>query len=302
MTLSERSGIQGVMLKSFRLTVLLLLTLSPLAMSEGPVCTECHSEAVNPGLHSIWQSPHGAAMGAGNTACVKCHGDSDQHRAQPTENSPTVSFGPSSPSASEVRDGQCLSCHKGGDRIMWPGSAHQDEDVSCSNCHQIHAKRDKVLNDRHQPEVCTSCHSQIKSLLKLPSRHPIEEGKTSCSDCHNPHGSTTEASLKGHSVNGTCTGCHSEKRGPFLFEHPPVSEDCSLCHKPHGSVNASLLTNRTPFLCQQCHSAAFHPSQLNDGSGLPSGSSNQSLLGKNCLNCHGQIHGSNHPSGGRLTR
>jgi hypothetical protein len=26
------------------------------------------------------------------------------------------------------------------------------------------------------------------------------------------------------------------------------------------------------------------------------------MLGKNCLNCHSQIHGSNHPSGARLTR
>jgi hypothetical protein len=26
------------------------------------------------------------------------------------------------------------------------------------------------------------------------------------------------------------------------------------------------------------------------------------MLGKNCLNCHSQVHGSNHPSGARLTR
>jgi hypothetical protein len=32
------------------------------------------------------------------------------------------------------------------------------------------------------------------------------------------------------------------------------------------------------------------------------GSGNQNVLGKNCLNCHGQVHGSNHPSGARLTR
>ena len=274
----------------------------PQAAPKGSLCTDCHSPEVNPGLHSIWQSPHGAAMGQGNTACVKCHGDSDEHRLQPNEHSPTVSFGPSSPSPSLERDGQCLQCHKGGDRIMWSGSSHQQEDMSCSNCHQMHARRDKILDDRQQTEVCVECHRQMKSLLKLPSRHPIEEGKTSCSDCHNPHGSTTEANLRGISLNDTCTQCHSEKRGPFLFEHQPVQEDCSLCHRPHGSVNAHLLNNRTPFLCQQCHSVAFHPSQLNDGSGLVSGSRNQNMLGKSCLNCHGQVHGSNHPSSGRLTR
>jgi hypothetical protein len=26
------------------------------------------------------------------------------------------------------------------------------------------------------------------------------------------------------------------------------------------------------------------------------------LLGRNCMNCHPKIHGSNHPSGARLTR
>jgi hypothetical protein len=67
-------------------------------------------------------------------------------------------------------------------------------------------------------------------------------------------------------------------------------------------VNAALLTARTPFLCQQCHSAAFHPSLPTGGVGLPGAAPNQNLLGKNCLNCHSQVHGSNHPSGGRMTR
>jgi len=96
--------------------------------------------------------------------------------------------------------------------------------------------------------------------------------------------------------------CHADKRGPFLFEHPPATEDCSLCHLPHGSVNENLLATRTPFLCQQCHSAAFHPSQLNDGQGLPNANASPFLLGQNCMNCHPQVHGSNHPSGARLTR
>jgi hypothetical protein len=35
---------------------------------------------------------------------------------------------------------------------------------------------------------------------------------------------------------------------------------------------------------------------------LPSGSADPRLLGKQCLNCHVQVHGSNHPGGIRLTR
>lgn len=285
----------------------LLLLASPASAQdgsepEGKLCTSCHNDAVNPSLHSIRQTAHGVVLGSGNQACIQCHGDSNGHRQQPNEYAPQVSFGPTKPSSVELRNSQCLQCHKGEGRMMWQGSAHHEEDVSCNQCHSSHSSRDPVLDDREQVGICVDCHAPLKAQLKLPSRHPIDEGKTSCSDCHNPHGSTTDFSLVGTSPIATCISCHSEKRGPFLFEHPPVSEDCSLCHKPHGSVHEDLLITRGPFLCQQCHSAAFHPSQLNDGSGLPSGSANQNMLGKNCLNCHSQVHGSNHPSGGRLTR
>ncbi|MEP1595023.1 MAG: cytochrome c3 family protein, partial [Halieaceae bacterium] len=104
------------------------------------------------------------------------------------------------------------------------------------------------------------------------------------------------------SVNDNCFSCHQEKRGPFLWEHPPAAEDCSLCHRPHGSVHPRLLTARGPAQCQQCHAAAFHPSLPYGTEGLPGGSANQNVLGKNCMNCHSQVHGSNHPSGARLTR
>jgi hypothetical protein len=36
--------------------------------------------------------------------------------------------------------------------------------------------------------------------------------------------------------------------------------------------------------------------------GLPGASPNRNLLMKNCLNCHTEVHGSNHPSGVRFTR
>ncbi|NIS75324.1 MAG: cytochrome C, partial [Deltaproteobacteria bacterium] len=51
----------------------------------------------------------------------------------------------------------------------------------------------------------------------------------------------------------TCTQCHAEKGGPFIFEHAENTEDCLTCHNSHGSVNDNLLTIRVPFLCLQCH-------------------------------------------------
>ena len=43
------------------------------------------------------------------------------------------------------------------------------------------------------------------------------------------------ANLKAASVNEQCYTCHTEKRGPFLWEHAPVRESCLNCHTPHGS-------------------------------------------------------------------
>ena len=82
---------------------------------------------------------------------------------------------------------------------------------------------------------------------------PLREGKMVCSDCHNPHGSTTEALLKTDLINDTCYKCHAEKRGPFLFEHLPVRENCASCHDPHGSVNEFMLKMSRPRLCAECH-------------------------------------------------
>ncbi|MBD3649223.1 MAG: DmsE family decaheme c-type cytochrome [Pseudomonadales bacterium] len=202
----------------------------------------------------------------------------------------------------DVRTEVCMNCHEGSARMHWMDSAHDVEGLSCNDCHQIHVQRDPVLDKNRQIGVCFECHKAEQAKINLPSRHPIKEGQTVCSDCHNPHGSSTVADLNAPSLVEACVTCHKEKRGPFIFEHPPAAEDCSECHEPHGSAQPSLLVTRPPFLCQQCHLAAFHPSQLADGTGLPTGAPNRNLLGKSCLNCHSKVHGSNHPSGARLTR
>jgi len=154
-------------------------------------------------------------------------------------------------------------------------------------------------------ETCSSCHTGERIDFLKPSSHPLVDGRMRCSDCHAPHGSSTPAALNAPTLNETCYACHAELRGPFLWEHPPAREDCANCHRPHGSSHAALLTQRTPFLCQQCHLAQFHPSTALSGTGLsgstlPSGST--SLMGRDCMNCHAQVHGSNHPSGVGATR
>ncbi len=288
----------------------LLLSLSTLraladeepAEEANSTCLGCHAPSADAPVHAILQTVHGRIGEAGIGNCVACHGDSTAHRANPVEDAPDTSFGPRWPSSAEQRDDTCIACHKSGKQMLWQGSVHHDEDISCSQCHTLHTRQDAVMAELEQAGVCYQCHPRQLTEANLPSRHPIKEGRTRCSDCHNSHGSATPFALNQPTLNDTCYGCHAEKRGPYLFEHAPAAEDCSVCHRPHGSVNDDLLVARGPFLCQQCHSAAFHPSTVYSGTGLPSAQANQNMLGKNCLNCHSQVHGSNHPSGAVLTR
>jgi len=130
------------------------------------------------------------------------------------------------------------------------------------------------------------------------SHMPLREGKMTCTSCHEPHGSVTPALLRENSANDTCYRCHAEKRGPFLWVHPPVSESCQNCHDPHGSNHESMLKLAKPRLCQQCHIEAGHPTN-------PLGRNTNSLtfvLGRSCVSCHANIHGSNHPAGFVFTR
>ena len=103
-------------------------------------------------------------------------------------------------------------------------------------------------------------------------------------------------------VDELCASCHTEKRGPYLWEHAPVANACVTCHDPHGSNNQRMLVAKVPFLCQRCHVTSRHPPTVYDGFVLRSSASANRLIGSGCVVCHVQIHGSNAPSGKYLHR
>jgi DmsE family decaheme c-type cytochrome len=216
---------------------------------------------------------------------------------------PEINFSGPQVSSPEARTKVCLDCHLGGARMHWPGSPHAGSDITCADCHASHPVRDPVLSAATQAPVCFTCHAEQRAAALKPSHHPVTEGQMACADCHNPHGSPGPNLLVAASVNDTCLNCHDEKRGPMLFDHPPVQEQCTLCHTPHGSVQVALLKQRPPYLCQNCHDSTLHNSQPFSGASIPGGSApSRMMLLRACLNCHSQIHGSNHPSGIRFAR
>lgn len=281
---------------------------SPVYAEDGAsACLECHDEGHEA---AILMTPHAQSADKRTPfalhECESCHGASTEHMRKVEGSAkrplPAIVFGVGSPTPIEKQNEVCLDCHEGGVRINWTGSQHHAADTSCASCHGAHEVKDPVLVKQTQAEVCYGCHVEQRVDSHRQSVHPIKDGKVTCSDCHNPHGSAGPKLLKGVSVNDTCYSCHAEKRGPFLWEHAPVRDDCSSCHTPHGSNLPRLLKARTPFLCQECHEENFHPGTLYSGTGLAGASPNARVLGKDCLNCHPKVHGSNHPSGTRLTR
>ncbi len=54
-----------------------------------------------------------------------------------------------------------------------------------------------------------------------------------------------------------------------------------------------------PMLCQRCHIASKHPASIYDKDEITVNKSNR-MFGRSCVNCHSNVHGSNHPSGSVL--
>lgn len=199
----------------------------------------------------------------------------------------------------------CLQCHDGNQRIFWRSSTHQTNGLACTDCHNPMAKFSATGLQKANSisETCYSCHQQQRMEFRKRSHMPLPEGKMSCVDCHNPHGSPTKPLLKADTVNQLCYSCHQEKRGPFVWEHAPVRESCLNCHSPHGSNQEKLLTTPRPFLCQQCHTHTTHQNNLLTQANTASGTlPDERVTGRGCSTCHAQVHGSNHPAGARMHR
>lgn len=269
-------------------------------------CLGCHNNSAVTGIfhtkHAQPDNPRGP-FGRGGLQCEACHGPGGAHvKAGGGPLAGMVDFGAKALATAPVQNAKCLSCHLSNAAHNWATSAHAASDVACASCHTMHTAKDPVRTAAGQVEVCTSCHQAQRVDLFKPSHHPLREGKMACTSCHSPHGSTAPSQLVKNTVTETCTSCHAEYRGPFLWEHQPVAEDCANCHDPHGSAQPALLKLRPPFLCQTCHEGAGHPSIANTPQGLAGASPSAYLLAGGCINCHSQVHGSNNPSGRALMR
>jgi len=296
------------------------------AQAPGPeVCAGCHEDKVA----SYAASVHGQAghpkSPASNGGCVACHANAAEHvKAGGGRGAGgIVNPGPDNKKmTAAAKSAICLNCHETSRELgFWDSGKHKQNDVTCTNCHDPHVStmRDntKMLRNmgplisvytttERQPiyQVCVSCHKDLRAQMNKPSHHPVIEGKISCADCHNPHGTVTNAMVRAETIRDLCLTCHTDKRGPWIHEHPPVEENCMNCHVPHGSNHNRMLAMKPPQLCQECHrtgaaGATGHPAVLVDGRPIQAPASANAITARfqegGCVNCHRQIHGSNAP-------
>ncbi len=248
------------------------------------VCKGCHEDAGK----SIEASPHFRISGSKKIrgevvhGCESCHGPGAAHVEAGGDKTKIFNFKGAKP---EQITRRCLSCHEANPAQRdFMRSTHNENGVTCTSCHSVHHSALEYQLVSKQTLLCFSCHAEQRGDFQKPFHHRVDEGLVGCSDCHNPHGTLAARQLRTTADQDlVCFKCHSDKRGPFIYEHEVVKiEGCTYCHFPHGSTNPRLLTTgRVNALCLQCHT------------NLPTGPHPQNTYRQSCIICHSNIHGSN---------
>jgi len=245
-------------------------------------CEICHDTV----MASLRKSPHWTAFlkempDEDARGCESCHGPGERHAEDPTEPIP-VSFR-DEPAADRVV--RCIACHEGRNSIHFTRSIHYREGQACDDCHVSGHEEDRnpprALLREEDPRLCFECHTDLEAVMTFPFRHRTSDGVLRCSDCHNVHRESVQR-MSRWSREDSCIRCHSDNRGPFMFEHlASTVNGCSACHQPHGSTNPKLLVRAdVRYLCLECHDDTTRYHDLSDP------------RFQNCTVCHTAIHGS----------
>jgi predicted CXXCH cytochrome family protein len=276
-------------------------------------CKDCHEDQFKAFLKTSHSDLSKMGSWKGQvTGCEACHGPGKAHIE---EGDPTKIRSFKNKSPKEISE-TCLTCHAGREeRNNFRRGEHWRNDIGCTDCHSSHSN----LTTRHisqsitfvgpasaqnpksssisllkmtEPQLCISCHGEVKPDFSKPFHHKVLEGVMKCSDCHNPHGGfELKQARLATGADAACIKCHADKQGPFTYEHAPLkTEGCTACHTPHGSSNPRLLRfSAVNQLCLTCHSVAHDV-----GAVEPAGPQhNQNAQYANCTACHVKVHGSN---------
>src|SRR5579871_2280707 len=100
-------------------------------------CLGCHQQEGNNWAHTIHAkvfNPH-PRDAREEKNCEACHGPGSAHVDDPSDRTKIISFSHNSKTPIQEQNEQCLGCHKGGQRIFWHDSVHEQNKLACSDCH-----------------------------------------------------------------------------------------------------------------------------------------------------------------------
>lgn len=256
-------------------------------------CKACHSDkfdefARTPHYVTVTSTKYPAHL----KGCEMCHGPGRKH-VDAGGGAGTI-FDPRKAKATEVA-AMCAVCHTDeAGRQNFHQNQHDIASVSCNDCHSPHQpEKHEFMLISESPQLCIQCHREVKRDFAKPFHHRVPEGGMNCNDCHQQHGllnKTQTIDLAG-GMDAMCMRCHTDKQGPFVFEHMPARHDgCVTCHSPHGSINNRMLVrSEVKMLCMECHA-----DRQGSAADAPQGSHDlRSPRYQNCTSCHVMIHGSN---------
>ncbi|HUP62830.1 MAG TPA: cytochrome c3 family protein [Thermoanaerobaculia bacterium] len=268
--------------------LLLLLGAAAWAQEEATArCGDCHDQA-----KAFAHNPHARGQvvkgDVENAVCESCHGDATEHMQTGDKEKISV------PRGRKGADETCAMCHDlTSDKRSHKMGFHASSDaVNCLSCHSVHKSEQEPLLAKNQLALCSTCHTQAASFRNRPYTHKMGRAGMTCSTCHEPHGRPGKENLKATAAGEVvCVGCHTDKRGPYVFAHGGAAVgECTNCHEAHGSSNQRQLKRaNVAQLCLECHSpTATHTL----GSQPPSFHNVTTARYQNCTTCHVAIHGS----------
>ena len=263
--------------------------------------------------------------------CLKCHNphssNNKDHLLKPV-------------SGAGDDENLCLSCHKIGFGVEKGGSHHTPLDTGCETCHTVHKtgargkrefdfqlKKDSPAlcadcHDAKDPKLiethdgqpfaaadCLACHDPHQStrpnLMPEFVHSPFEDGKESCSTCHQPP-EDGKVVLQKASPKELCLTCHSDTEEQIRkakVQHSGAAIACTDCHDAHAGNTPGFPKPDAVQVCLRCHPEQArqgkkkYPHQPAFGLGCstchePHGGENDHLLRTKtvnglCLECHG---------------
>jgi Flp pilus assembly protein TadD len=185
-----------------------------------PNCLYCHATGVQTALPSARNRYSGVPFLQGGIGCSACHGDPTEHLAKAGHGS---ILNPAHLAAAP-RDSVCLQCHLEGDAAIYRAGKsltafRPGDDLGAYVTYFVKAG---AIGGGGRAA------SQWEALLR--SKCKIASGdKMTCTTCHDPHGSPSEADRVAW-FRGKCLACHTGEK--MAVEHHPEQQDCAVCHMP----------------------------------------------------------------------